>query len=194
MEFKFNINDPFQLTQKPSEKLRLWHKRCRLILPKSTKGWKLEQRNIILASRRGSICEWTVSFKSFTQLIVIIYLCWNIRRGSDSKSFMLTLAPNFFTSGCFLHISQPMCEKKKPLLALCGSALVSVNLWWTRWSRTHSKTLFWNAIVWKISSSTLSFLLALYAPWAHNRWAPAVIPKPVASPMMIAVKTQLILK
>ena len=48
------------------------------------------------------------------------------------------------TSGCFLHISHPMWEKKNPLLALCGSALVSLYLWCTLWSRHHSIMWFYN--------------------------------------------------
>ena len=48
--------------------------------------------------------------------------------GSASKSLMSIFDPLALTSGCFLHINQPICEKKKPLVALCGSPFVSVNL------------------------------------------------------------------
>jgi hypothetical protein len=41
---------------------------------------------------------------------------------------MSTLEPWVITSGCFLHISHPTWEKKKPLLALYGSAFVSVTV------------------------------------------------------------------
>ena len=114
------------------------------------------------------------------------YLCWNAKSGSDSKSSMFTLAPNFFTSGCFLHINQPIWEKKNPRLALCGSAFVSVNLWWTRWSRTHSITLFWKAMVWNTTRRSFNFRFALYDPWAHSRCAPAVMPSPVQRPIKAA--------
>lgn len=89
------------------------------------------------------------------------YLCCHLSTGSDSKSLMSILEPYFLTSGCFLHINHPMCEKKKPRLALWGSAFVSLYLWWTRWSRTHSMTLFWKAIVWKNKSIVCIFRFAL---------------------------------
>ena len=68
-----------------------------------------------------------------------------MRRESASRSDMLIVFPAFITAGCFLQrkvfitldpfshltISQPMWEKKKPLLALCGSACVSLHLWWS---------------------------------------------------------------
>lgn len=59
------------------------------------------------------------------------YFFWNMTIGSFSKSDISTEAPFSKTSLCFRTMSQPMWEKKKPRLALWGSASVSVNLWWT---------------------------------------------------------------
>lgn len=68
----------------------------------------------------------------------IFYLFCHMTTQSFVMSLMSTVAPLILTSRCFLTMSHPMCEKKNPLLALCGSALVSVNLWCTLWSLTHS--------------------------------------------------------
>ena len=75
------------------------------------------------------------------------YFFWNRTTGSASRSLMSTVLPSLMTSGCFRTISHPIWAKKKPLLMLWGSASVSMNLWWARWSRHHSKMLFWKAIV-----------------------------------------------
>lgn len=66
-----------------------------------------------------------------------------LNSGSAYKSERSIPLPFRLTSSCFLHINQPMCEKKKPRLALCGSASVSWNLWCTRWSLDHSITEFY---------------------------------------------------
>ena len=55
---------------------------------------------------------------------------------------MSTVAPFSITSRCLRKSNQPMWEKKNPLFALWGSASVSVNLWWTLWSLTHSYRWF----------------------------------------------------
>ena len=60
---------------------------------------------------------------------------------------MLTVFPLSLTSGCFRMSSQPMWEKKKPRLALWGSASVSENLWCTLWSRLHSMMSFWSTTI-----------------------------------------------
>lgn len=57
------------------------------------------------------------------------YFFWNANMGSLSRSLRSIPLPFSLTSGCFLQSSQPTCEKKKPLLALCGSASVSLYLW-----------------------------------------------------------------
>lgn len=57
---------------------------------------------------------------------------------SSSSSFL----PFSITSGCLRTSSQPMWEKKKPRVALWGSASVSEYLWWTRWSLAHSYMSF----------------------------------------------------
>lgn len=101
---------------------------------------------------------------------------------------MSTRFPYLNTSGCFLHISHPMCAKKKPREMLCGSAFESLYLWWTLWSRTHSMTLFCSAIVWKTNKIPFNFLFALYDLWHHRRWAPAAIPQEPVSAQTIAAK------
>lgn len=65
-------------------------------------------------------------------------LLWNITTPSASRSLRSSLLPFLITSGCLRTSSQPMWAKKNPLRALWGSALVSENLWWTRWSLAHS--------------------------------------------------------
>lgn len=70
------------------------------------------------------------------------YFFWNITILSSSRSLTLMPLPFSMTMGCLRHTSQPTWEKKNPLLALWGSASVSLYLWWTRWSRTHSYTWF----------------------------------------------------
>lgn len=75
-------------------------------------------------------------------IIKMTYFFWNFRRGSFSKSLTSRPFPFSMTSGCLRHMSQPTWEKKKPLLALCGSAFVSLYLWWTLWSLDHSITWF----------------------------------------------------
>ena len=81
-------------------------------------------------------------FQVLAHCQVYTYLRCIRRTGSANKSEMSSIFPFFFTSECFLHNNQPTWEKKKPRLALCGSALVSENLWCTRWSRAHSITSF----------------------------------------------------
>ena len=81
-------------------------------------------------------------------------------------------------SGCFLHINQPMWAKKNPLFALWGSALVSLNLWWARWLRAHTKILSCPESVWAKAMKSFSGNLALKDRWDHNRWAPAPVPNP----------------
>lgn len=105
---------------------------------------------------------------------------WNMRSLSCLRSVRSMPFPFSMTSGCFLHISHPMWEKKKPLLALWGSALVSLYLWCTLWSRAHSYTWFSKAIVLKITRITRSGHLALYERCAHSLCAPAVMPRPLA--------------
>lgn len=67
---------------------------------------------------------------------------WNWRSLSCSRSLMSIPFPFSRTSGCFRQQSQPIWEKKNPRLALWGSALVSLYLWCTLWSRAHSITWF----------------------------------------------------
>lgn len=107
---------------------------------------------------------------------MLFYLFWNITTGSASKSERSTVFPLIRTSLCFLTISHPMCEKKNPLLALCGSASVSVNLWCTLWSLVHSWMSFCRAVVCIIISRILKGNLASYVLWAQSLWAPAVMP------------------
>lgn len=59
----------------------------------------------------------------------VTYLLWNITIGSLSRSEMSIFFPFAITSGCFRIMSQPQCEKKNPLVELCGSASVSEYLW-----------------------------------------------------------------
>lgn len=89
------------------------------------------------------------------------YFLWNARTGSASRSEMSSPLPLAITSGCFLHKSQPTCEKKNPRVALCGSASVSEYLWCTRWSLAQCNAQSWNAIVLNTAKITLSGNLAL---------------------------------
>jgi len=65
-------------------------------------------------------------------------LLWNITTPSALRSLSSSLRPFSITCGCLRTSNQPMWEKKNPLRALCGSASVSENLWWARWSLAHS--------------------------------------------------------
>ena len=84
--------------------------------------------------------------KNFPSLICLhcqcTHWCWILHTGSSYRSLISKSRPRTLTSGCFFTMSHPICAKKNPLLALCGSASVSENLWWTRWSRAHSIILF----------------------------------------------------
>ena len=124
--------------------------------------------------------KWIKNYLKFSQNSS--HFLWNCSSGSDSTSLISIFDPNFLTSGCFLHISQPMCEKKNPRLEFDGSAFVSLYLWWTRWSRTHSMMSFSMQIVCMIMSSTWSFMLALKLRCAQRRWAPTGTPKPAIIP------------
>lgn len=99
---------------------------------------------------------------------------WNMTRGSASKSDISISFPFWITMGCFLLISQPTCEKKKPLLALWGSASVSVYLWCCRWSLTHMYMQFCPAPVCKINSMSLSAKVALKHLCVYSLCAPIV--------------------
>lgn len=70
------------------------------------------------------------------------HLLWNITTLSALRSPSSSFCPFSMTSGCLRTSSQPMWEKKKPRLALWGSASVSEYLWWTRWSLAHSYMSF----------------------------------------------------
>lgn len=70
------------------------------------------------------------------------YFLWNRTTLSASRSLSSSLHPFSMTSGCLRTSSQPMWAKKKPRTALWGSASVSEYLWWTLWSRAHSKISF----------------------------------------------------
>lgn len=128
----------------------------------------------------GNMCSVIKHLQSYNEIFQT-YLFWNITIGSFSRSLMSTCCPLFVTSECFFIISQPICEKKKPLRESCGSACVSVNLWCTLWSRTHSWILFCIAIVCPIANISRNGHFALNALWAHNRWAPPVIPTPATT-------------
>ena len=67
-------------------------------------------------------------YKPMKYILGQTYLRCIRRTGSANRSETSSIFPFFFTSGCFLHNNQPTWEKKKPRLALCGSALVSENL------------------------------------------------------------------
>lgn len=103
----------------------------------------------------------------------MIYLWLNCTTGSASTSLMSICFPLRTTSGCFCCISQPQWEKKNPFRALCGSASVSLYLWWTRWSRTQSNIVFYtnihhNQIIemkTKLVSLTIDHMIYLYRLW-----------------------------
>lgn len=69
------------------------------------------------------------------------HFLWNRTTGSASRSVRSSFLPFSVTSRCLCMNSQPMCEKKQPRLALCGSASVSEYLW-TRWSLARWKMSF----------------------------------------------------
>lgn len=72
------------------------------------------------------------------------YLFCHITIGSCSKSLISTAFRFSTTSGWGVSTSQPTCEKKKPLLALWGSASVSLYLWCTLWSNAQTYTCLYN--------------------------------------------------
>jgi len=125
-----------------------------MIHPRSTPVQLLAEQSRKLALNTSSTCDHRteitkIATNSLEKMDLIIkvstYFFWNATNGSFSRSDISLSFPFAMTSGCFLHNSQPTCEKKNPRFALCGSAFVSVNLWCTRWSRDHSNTLFWNS-------------------------------------------------
>lgn len=63
-------------------------------------------------------------------------------------------------------------------VALCGSASVSEYLWCTRWSLAQWSAQSWKAMVLNTVNKIRSGSVALYERCAHNRCAPAVIPRP----------------
>jgi len=71
------------------------------------------------------------------------YFFWNMAYGSISMSVMSIFLPFSMTSGCLRTINHPMCEKKNPRDALCGSATVSLYLWCCRWSLIQTYKQFW---------------------------------------------------
>lgn len=134
--------------------------------------------------------------------------------GSASISDISIFWPYSNTFGCFLDISQPTCEKKKPRLALCGSASVSEYLWCCRWSRTHTYRQFYSkrnqtklfsyvfgfhllnthiytcpASVCNHSKNIFNDLLALNDLCDHSLWAPIVTPNPEPKISKIAACT-----
>lgn len=106
------------------------------------------------------------------------YLRWNMTIPSSYKSLRSICFPFEMTSGCFLTNSHPTCEKKKPFLALWGSASVSEYLWWTRWSLAHSKISFCAAMQFIIIRASLRGQVALNERWDQSLWTPTVIPSP----------------
>lgn len=70
-------------------------------------------------------------------IILYSYFCWNATTGSAHKSLTSINFPFSLDSAVRFIISHPQWEKKNPRLALCGSASVSENLWWSLWSRAH---------------------------------------------------------
>ena len=72
------------------------------------------------------------------------YFFWNLTIGSCNRSSKPKCFPFWMTSGCLRHKSHPQCAKKKPRVALCGSASVSEYLWCTLWSRLHSYIEFYS--------------------------------------------------
>lgn len=126
----------------------------------------------------GYLCCSRYFLMTWRQRVVFTYLLWNITILSAYRSLISICFPFVLTSGCFLTISHPTCEKKKPLLALWGSASVSEYLWWTRWSLTHSKMSFWALMQFINIRNNLRDQVALNERCDHNRCAPIVIPAP----------------
>lgn len=77
----------------------------------------------------NSFVEYPESLTVNYTTTLLNYFFWNITIGSLRKSLISMVAPFAFTSGCFRTNNHPMCEKNNPRFELCGSALVSVNLW-----------------------------------------------------------------
>jgi len=88
------------------------------------------------------------------------FLC-TAQTGSANRSLRSRVLPFSLTSGCLRTRSQPQCAKKKPRLALCGSASVSEYLWWTLWSRDHSMMSFY--------SSSLHLYIHTHARCLHRQ-------------------------
>lgn len=65
------------------------------------------------------------------------HFSWNMMIWSHSRSLMSICLPFLITSGCLRTKTHPVWLNSSPLPGLYGSALVSVYLWWRRWSRTH---------------------------------------------------------
>ena len=94
--------------------------------------------------------------------IISTYFVWNASTGSPVISDISTCAPLAKTSGCLRCISQPTCEKKNPLLALWGSASVSLNLWCTLWSLTQSNIVFLDVYKRQLLGMIFYFLFSVY--------------------------------
>lgn len=77
----------------------------------------------------------------------LTYSFWNMTNQSASISLMSIVFPLTMTAGCFLLINHPTWEKKNPLLALCGSASVSLYLWCCLWSLTQMYRQFYKEII-----------------------------------------------
>lgn len=102
----------------------------------------VDEKLIGLGSSYYCIYKWNCAVECRCIYYVLIHLnttthfFWNMTNESASKSDKSMVFPFAITSGCFLLMSHPMCEKKNPLLALCGSASVSLYLWCCLWSLT----------------------------------------------------------
>lgn len=107
-----------------------------------------------------------------------LYLSKNCTTGSSNISVMSIPRPRWRTSSFFFIINQPTWLNQNPRWLLCGSASVSVYLWWTRWSLTQLKILFCPVEKKQSARIILNGNLALYERCAQRRWAPATIPKP----------------
>lgn len=104
---------------------------CIIVLwMKKKKNYNINQKELIILIAVGTLLK-SIDNSKF-------YLLCQTTTGSASTSLISMEAPFLITSGCFRTKSQPIWEKKNPLRALCGSASVSVYLWCTRWSLTHS--------------------------------------------------------